>query len=256
MRVIPLQSGSNGNCIYVETLGIQLLFDAGISGKQARERLAAYGRDIRDVAGVVISHDHRDHTRCLGIYQRQFGLPVYITEPTLAAARAAGDLGPLGELVHFQAGGAMLFGEVVVETIPTPHDGVDGVGFVVDDGRQRVGILTDLGHPFPALREAMRSLDAVVLESNYDPEMLAQGPYPEFLQRRIRGPAGHLSNAEAAELLDLAFGCQLRWACLAHLSEHNNTPECALQTHGDLLGDDLPLYVASRYRAGPDLELG
>ena len=88
-----------------------------------------------------------------------------------------------------------------METIPTPHDGADGVVFVVDDGHRRLGILTDLGHVFAGLDAVLQSLDAVLLESNYDPEMLADGPYPEWLKDRIRGPGGHISNVEAAELL-------------------------------------------------------
>ena len=82
MRMVSLQSGSNGNCIYVEADGVRLLFDTGISGRQAEQRLAAHGRDIRDVDALVISHDHRDHSRCMGIYQRNYGMPVHVTRKT------------------------------------------------------------------------------------------------------------------------------------------------------------------------------
>ena len=110
------------------------------------------------------------------------------------------------------------FGKVVVETIPTPHDAEDGVVFVVDDGKHRLGILTDLGHVFDGLGDVIASLDAVLLESNYDPEMLANGPYPESLKKRIAGPHGHISNFEAAELLNTAASKRMKWACLGHLS--------------------------------------
>jgi len=255
MKIISLQSGSNGNCIYVEADGVRLLFDAGISGIQASERLAARGVDIRDIHALIISHDHRDHANCLGIYQRKFGLPVYITAKTLAAAGKYRNLGELTEIYEFEAGGAILLNEVVIETIPTPHDGVDGVAFVVDDGRQRLGIMTDLGHAFDGLESAVSSLDAVLLESNYDPAMLADGPYPEFLKERIRGPAGHLSNLECAELLEAAFDRGLKWACLGHLSEQNNTPELALRTHREVLGEQYPIHIASRYHASQVMEV-
>jgi phosphoribosyl 1,2-cyclic phosphodiesterase len=255
MKVISLQSGSNGNCIYVEANNVRLLFDAGISGRQAELRLAAHGRDISAVHALLISHDHRDHIRCAGVFHRKYGLPVYATQRTLEAANAYHGLGPMTDVVHFQAGGAVLFDGVCVEAIRTPHDGADGVAFVVDDGWHRLGILTDLGHVFDGLEDVVRSLDAVVLESNYDPVMLAQGSYPEFLKDRIRGPRGHLSNDESAELLSGAVGRQLRWACLAHLSEENNTPELALDVHRRVLGYGLPLYVASRYEAGQVLEV-
>lgn len=255
MQVISLQSGSNGNCIYVEAGGVRLLFDAGISGVQAQERLAARGRDITAVDAVLISHDHRDHVRSAGIFQRKFGLPVYATRRTMEAASAYCNLGVMTEVEYFEAGGGLLFGEIVIETIPTPHDGVDGVAFVVDDGHRRLGILTDLGHVFDRLTSVVQSLDAVVLESNYDPDMLACGSYPEFLKRRIQGPHGHLSNLEAAEVLRSAVGGPLRWACLAHLSEENNTPEVALNCHRHVLGPRLPLHVASRYEPSEVLDV-
>lgn len=176
MRIISLQSGSNGNCIYVEGDGVRLLLDAGISGVQAQERLAAHGRDIRDVDAVVISHDHSDHVRALGVFQRKFGLPVHVTAPTLRVAAQRQRLGRLGTICHFSAAGVLRFGNLAVHTIRTPHDGVDGVAFVVDDGRRRFGLLTDLGHPFDGLEKLVRSLDAVLLESNYDPAMLLRHP--------------------------------------------------------------------------------
>lgn len=255
MQVISLQSGSNGNCIYVEAGGVRLLFDAGISGRQAQLRLAARGRDIADVDALLISHDHSDHARCAGVFQRKFGLPVYATQRTIQAAGAYGGLGAMTDVRCFEAGGGLLFGGVVVETIPTPHDGVDGVAFVVDDGCRRLGILTDLGHVFDRLTPLIQSLDAVVLESNYDPVMLARGTYPEPLKQRIRGPRGHLSNSESAELLCRAAGGRLRWACLAHLSAENNTPQTALACHQSVLGSRLPLHVASRYEPSEVLEL-
>ncbi len=255
MRIISLQSGSNGNSIYVEAGNVRLLFDAGISGIQAQQRLAAHDRDIRDVDAVLISHDHSDHCRSLGIYQRKFGLPVYVTEKTLDAARGRNRLGKLGEIRHFVAGDVVQFNDVVIETIATPHDGADGVAFVVDDGRRRFGLLTDLGHVFDGLGTAVGSLDAVLLESNYDPVLLKEGPYPEFLKERIAGLGGHLSNLECARLLGEAANRRLKWACLGHLSEHNNEPELALRTHRRILGDRMPLHVASRYVVSEVLEI-
>jgi phosphoribosyl 1,2-cyclic phosphodiesterase len=238
----------------VETSGVRLLFDAGISGRQAEGRLAEHGRDIRQVDALLISHDHRDHTCCMGVYQRKFGLPIYVTERTFDAADSYNSLGKVNCLHHFEAGETLHFDRVVVETIRTPHDSVDGVVFVVDDGRHRLGIFTDLGHVFAELEAVLETLDAVLIESNYDPDLLDDGPYPEPLKKRIRGPGGHLSNVESADLLE-DCGRRLRWACLGHLSEQNNEPQLALQTHHTILGGHLPLHVASRYDASPVLEV-
>jgi len=254
MQIISLQSGSNGNCIYVEADGVKLLFDAGISGSQVKERLALHGRDATAVDGVLISHDHIDHSRSMGILNRSLGLPIYATAKTHDAAKRFA-LGEIGDLRYFAAGETMQFGRVTVETIRTPHDAEDGVVFVVDDGRCRVGIMTDLGHVFPGLGEVIASLDAVLLESNYDPNMLAQSSRPEWLKKRIAGPAGHISNFEAAELLLTVASKRMQWACLGHLSQESNTPELALATHRKILGDRLPLYVATRYQVSAVLEV-
>ena len=254
MKVISLQSGSNGNCIYVEAGDRRLLFDAGISGKRAAERLAGHGRDIHDVDALLISHDHGDHARCAGVYQRKFALPIHATKRTLRTADSKYPLGRIGDVHHFRAGRTLTFGDVTVETIATPHDGVDGCAFVIDDGQARLGILTDLGHTFDELPDIIASLDAVLLESNYDVEMLACGPYPWSVQQRISGLGGHLSNAEAAELLH-TVGADLQWACLGHLSADNNTPARALETHRNVLGENFTLHLAGRYEATGVMEV-
>jgi phosphoribosyl 1,2-cyclic phosphodiesterase len=254
VQIISLQSGSNGNCIYVEAGGVKLLFDAGISGSRVRQRLAFHRRDVANVDAVLISHDHADHSRNMGILHRKFGLPIYVTLKTHRAAKRY-ELGEIEDPRHFYSGDTLQFGHVKVETFATPHDGVDGVVFVVDDGKRRLGILTDLGHVFNDLEGIIQSLDAVLLESNYDPEMLDNGGYPFWLKRRIKGPGGHLSNVEAAEILRSASSKKMKWACLGHLSGDNNTPALALATHRRILGDRLPLFLATRHEATDVLEI-
>lgn len=247
MIVISLQSGSNGNCLYVETGKTKLLFDAGIRCSEAQRRLALFGRDIRDVHALIISHDHGDHARHAGIYQRKLGIPLFITPKTLQRAEQNHRFGSLQEISYFRPGENLHFGHVTIETIPAPHDAAEGSLFVLTSGGKRLGIFIDLGHVFAELYTVMSSLDAVFLESNYDHSMLIGGSYPLFLKQRIQGPRGHLSNREAAELLQA--GRRLQWACLAHLSKNNNSPERALRTHREIVGSGIPLHVASRYEA-------
>ena len=255
MILISLQSGSNGNCLYVETKSAGVLIDAGISARQAAARLATTGRDIKTVDALFISHDHSDHTRAMGTYHRKFDVPVYVTEKTLAAIHRRSRQGTLRNVHTFVSGTTFQLGELKIEPIPTPHDGVDGVAFVLDDGVSRLGIFTDLGHVFPGLFEVLATLDAVVIESNYDPQMLEEGPYPAELKKRILGPGGHLSNKEAAEVLARLDLQHLQWVCLAHLSEKNNHPEIALRTHRELLGEQITLYVANRHRESACMEI-
>jgi phosphoribosyl 1,2-cyclic phosphodiesterase len=246
VRFISLQSGSNGNSLFVEAGGVRLLFDAGISGIQAERRLASHGIDIRSVDALIISHDHTDHVSHSGIYQRKYGMPLYITRRTLAVAEQRLGLGRLHTVCHFRPGSTLDLGEVRVETIPTAHDSAEGVGFVVDDGSGRLGILTDLGHVFDGLPEVIDSLDAIFIESNYDPDMLKHGPYPAFLKKRITGEQGHISNLECAGLLG-SHGRGLRWACLGHLSEQNNEPGLAMKTLRKAIGTRFPIHIAGRY---------
>jgi len=245
MQTFSLQSGSNGNAIYVEANGTRLLFDAGISGKQAEQRMRLRGRDIREVDAVIISHDHIDHVRCAGIYQRKFGLPLYMTRATRAAVWC--DLGPLSDVRSFRSGETLAFGDVLVYTVPTPHDAADGVAFVVECEGKRLGILTDLGHPFPGLQNLLEQVDAAFLECNYDPEMLESGRYPAHLKRRIRGVGGHLSNEESAQLLHACGRRRPRWTAVAHLSEENNRPELAVAAQHRAVGSSYPVHLASRY---------
>ncbi|MEM7474855.1 MAG: MBL fold metallo-hydrolase [Planctomycetota bacterium] len=247
MEVIPLQSGSAGNCVFVRSGETRVLFDAGISGKKAEQRLASCGYDIRDCDAVVLSHEHSDHICGLGVFHRKFGLPVYASARTWNATVAKPSTGSIGSPNHFEAGRDFQIGSLRIETYRTPHDAIEGVCFVVEDlaDGQRFGLLTDLGHVFAGLEQVVQSLDAVLIESNYDDEMLDQGPYPQRLKNRISGKRGHISNHDAACLLDGCVEGQLQWACLGHLSGENNSPEVALHTHSRN-SDRFPIICADR----------
>ena len=248
MRFLSLQSGSHGNSFYVEAGSVRLLFDAGLSGAQLEERLAARGTSPEGIDALIISHEHADHVRHAGVLSRRFKLPVYITERTLAAAQRSARLGALSETRFFKPGDSFAIGgNVTIHTVATPHDAVDGAIFVVDDGVSRLGICTDVGHVFAGLRTIISGVDALYLESNYDPAMLAASRYHAGLKRRITGPGGHLSNIEAATAVATNATERLQWLCIGHFSEENNDPNLALTTHRSVIGDDLPIHISGRY---------
>ncbi len=244
MVTFSVQSGSNGNCIYVETGDARLLFDAGVSGRQLEQRMAEHGRSPHDVDALIISHEHNDHVRGAGIFHRKFNLPVYMTRPTHSATQC--DLGKLNDIRHFFAGDTLEFGGTKVHTFSTPHDAVDGVVFVIEHDGKRLGILTDLGYAFEKLDALLESVDAAYLESNYDVEMLRTGMYPAFLKARISGKGGHLSNCDAADVLRRVASKRHQWIALSHLSGQNNTPDIALDTHRKTVGMSFPFDVSSR----------
>jgi phosphoribosyl 1,2-cyclic phosphodiesterase len=251
MEVISLQSGSSGNCIFVRSGDTRLLFDAGISGNVAQSRLAECGHDIRDCNALVLSHEHSDHISGVGVIHRKFGVPVYANLRTWNATRAKPMTGCMGSPNYFISGRTFQIGSLRIETLRTPHDAIDSVCFVIEEvgSGQRFGLFTDLGHVFSELQQAIQTLDAVLIESNYDETMLQSGPYPQRLKNRISGMRGHLSNTEAAELLDACDSSQLQWACLGHLSGENNSPEIALATHQQQYGDRFRLFCAHRHSA-------
>lgn len=253
MLTFSIQSGSNGNCIYVEAGDTRLLFDAGVAARTARERMLRHGRDPADCDALIISHDHSDHSRSAGIFQRRFGLPVYMSRAVHRAI--APQLGRVSDIRHYAPGDRLEFGDVTVYTIPTPHDGIDTVCFLIRHEDRRLAILTDLGHPFAALPGVLQEAQAAYLESNYDPDLLESGPYPAYLKSRIAGRGGHLSNEESAAVALRGSCTRLKWLALAHLSEQNNRPELALEAHRRKIGATLPVVVASRYDVGALLEV-
>ncbi|MEC9091420.1 MAG: MBL fold metallo-hydrolase [Planctomycetota bacterium] len=267
MEVISLQSGSNGNSFYVRAGKQQFLFDAGITGALAEKRLASHGKDIREIDGLFISHGHRDHCQSMGVYHRKYGHPIFLNEQTLFQARRDHKIGILNDLHFFKSGETINLGQVQVHTISTPHDALDSVAFVIEYNQKQLGILTDIGHVNKTIAQTLCQLDAVIIESNYDAKMLSQSHYPLWLKQRVRGKGGHLSNKDSALALREALAAQksnalkednpprLQWICLCHLSRENNQPAIALQTHREILGNSLPLHIASRDDVGEKLIL-
>ncbi|MEM9825938.1 MAG: MBL fold metallo-hydrolase [Planctomycetota bacterium] len=248
MDVLSLQSGSSGNCILVRAAGTCVVIDAGISATKAANRMAAVGFDPQEIDALLITHDHSDHVSSLGPIHRRWDLPVHITEKTLRTVRRKRRPGQLEKLEFFRAGQTFTVGDFDIESIPTPHDASDGVCFVLQDRTNglRVGILTDLGHVFPQLREVLPTLDAVLIESNYDDAMLREGPYPYSIRMRIEGRGGHLSNWDAARLIESSAGPNLQWVCLGHLSDQNNCPEVARKTFDRVTRGRFKTHLAKR----------
>ena len=240
MLTFSLQSGSNGNSIYVEANGTRLLFDAGITGKTAERRMSIHGRDIRDVQAVIVSHDHTDHIRYAGVFQRKFGLPVYITKRTRVASWCG--FGTLTDVRYFESGDTLAFGHVLVHTIRTAHDAADGVA-LWSSAKGSGSEFNGPGHPFDGLQAVMESIDAAYLEFNYDPQMLEAGAYPTFLKARIRGPGGHLSNGESAELTRACSRRRPNWVAIAHRSPRTIHPNWRSTRSTPAVGRDYPVYT-------------
>ena len=225
LRLAILGSGSGGNAAYLEADGTRLLVEAGFSCRELEARLVSLGVDPARIDAVLLSHEHGDHARGAVRFARKFGTLVAGTRGTL---RASGLRSGSSRTLTFESGEALDVGNLRIATTSVPHDAADPVAFRIESRESRVGFALDLGHAPPVVRELLSACETVVLEANHDAEMLERGPYPRNLKERLRGPRGHLSNGEAAEVLSEVVGTGTRALVLAHLSRINNRADLAL----------------------------
>lgn len=224
LRFASLGSGSRGNATLIQSPGTLVLVDCGFPARELVRRCGLLGVDPTRIDAILVTHEHGDHIRGVGAVARKFRLPVWMTHGT----HRAHDCGELPERQLFGShDGSFRLGDLSITPVPVPHDAREPCQFTFAAGGLRFGMVTDLGSVTPALVAALDGLDALLLECNHDPDMLANGPYPPSLQARVGGNYGHLSNGQAAGLLRRMDHQRLRHLVAGHLSEKNNTPELA-----------------------------
>jgi phosphoribosyl 1,2-cyclic phosphodiesterase len=235
VNVTVLGSGSSGNAILIESRQVRLLIDAGFSGRDLERRLAAVEVPADSIDALLVTHDHIDHTRGMGVLARRWGIPLYLTEKTHRACQPL--LNGSERLVLYRSGAPVMVGDLQVDPFLTVHDAVDPIAVTITETAtgEKLGIATDLGRPTATVRHALRRCDLLILEANHDEIMLRESPYPWSVKARIAGSHGHLSNRAAAELVtELAHG-SLGCVVLAHLSESSNHPALAHEEVGAAL---------------------
>ncbi len=221
-----LGSGSGGNCAYLETAEVRLLIDAGFSGRQIRNKLAALSRAPEGLSGVLITHEHSDHISGLVGLASRLNLPIYCNRQTREAIESQLRIKINGQI--FETGHSFEIGDVQVDTFSIPHDAIDPVGFLLRTPAGRIGFLTDLGHATKLIIERVRSSNVLVLETNHDVQMLQDDPKrPWSLKQRILSRHGHLSNEAGADVAEQIASPDLRHIYLGHLSRDCNKPELA-----------------------------
>lgn len=233
IEICVLASGSDGNSIYVRSGSSAVLVDCGISCRELMRRLACAGAGGECLSAILLTHDHSDHLRGVGVTSRRLGIPIFANRQTARKASAGQGAPPV---VVFETGGAFEVGELRVAPFAVPHDAPDPVGFTISDGRMKVGIATDLGSITLEVLSGLEGCDAVILESNHDRDMLMDGPYPWHLKKRVDGPSGHLSNDDAATIIESVRHRGLKALVLAHLSRTNNDPGLTVSSATRALG--------------------
>lgn len=249
----PLFSGSSGNCLLACAGDTRVLIDAGMTGRAILGELCKLGVSPDTLCGILVTHEHSDHIRSVGMLSRKFDLPVYASEGTWCAMEEkVQGVAPKNQRV-FAAGQDFFVGSLGVQPFSIPHDAADPVGFSLLHGGGKIAVATDLGHLSPSWMQAVSGAQVLMLESNHDLDMLARGPYPARLKQRIRGRKGHLSNEDCAKALTELVPTGLRSVILGHLSGENNLPELAYQAAwqaisalGAVVGEDVTLEVARR----------
>tara|TARA_B100000614_G_C14539787_1_gene489835 strand:+ start:179 stop:934 length:756 start_codon:yes stop_codon:yes gene_type:complete len=249
----PLASGSKGNAVFVSTGDTAVLVDAGLSGVEIQRRLDTIGERPEHLKAIVITHEHTDHVKGAGILSRRFDIPVFITRDTW---RACSNLGKIDRLEFFEVGTEFTVGDMTVTPFSISHDARDPAGLTLACGGKKIGLATDLGLANSLVKYHLSGSNALYLESNHDPRMLDNGPYPWHLKQRIKGRHGHLSNMDARDLVAELHHGDLSHLVLAHLSEENNCPDkAAAEVAKGLNGSDTALYVAGPDRPGEMIRL-
>ncbi|MBO4627689.1 MAG: MBL fold metallo-hydrolase [Lachnospiraceae bacterium] len=232
MKVRCIASGSSGNATFVQSGDVGILIDAGVSAKRLVDGLLAIGVEPESVDALLITHEHTDHTAGLAVFLKKYRTPVYGTYETLQAimvADRAGQLPP--ELFHsITPGRVLMIKNAEISACYISHDAAKPVSYAIVCGGRKFAIATDLGCYDNTVIEHLSGANALVLESNYDRDMLLVGPYPYQLKKRIMGTYGHLSNDDCGSLMVSLLHQRLRYIFLGHLSKENNLPELAYES--------------------------
>jgi len=227
LRFASLASGSQGNCLVAEVGGTRLLVDCGLNLRDTERRLAKLNLMPSEIDGILLTHEHGDHACGAFDFAAAHGTTAYLTHGTLAALRAEGRLIEGARVSIISSKDVFSVNGMEVRPFTVPHDAREPVQFVLSDGAARLGVLTDIGSPTAHVEQTLSGCDALVLECNYDVEMLWSGAYPKWLKERIAGPFGHLDNRQSERLLGALDCSRLKHVIGAHLSQQNNRPELA-----------------------------
>jgi len=225
VKICVLASGSGGNSIYIESHGIALIVDQGISHKELMKRMSFRELNQKKIKGILVTHEHNDHIYGVGITSRKLGVPIYATSGSLEKMDKIlrGD----EQLITIEGGVSFKIGLMEIQPFSVSHDALDPVQFCIMSGRKKIAIATDLGFVSTLVAQRIKDSNLIVIEANYDAEMLRKGSYPWELKQRINGKKGHLSNRNAADIVFNMTKNGIPKVVLAHISKENNRSDLA-----------------------------
>lgn len=261
LNFCSLYSGSSGNSLFVQTENSKILIDAGVSSKKIETALSGLEVDPASIDGILITHEHSDHVQGLGTFAKKFNIPVFVNSKTLDGMPKQKEKLSQNNIKNFEVGEYFEINDLKIKSFSIPHDAANPCGFLINNDSKYIGIATDIGHMTTSILKELEPSDFILLESNYDPEVLKCSPYPYILKTRIAGPNGHLPNEMAGKTISHLLKNNLKQAMLGHLSKENNFPELAYKTVVDELissnydENSLTLSVASRDLPGKIIKI-
>lgn len=256
LKFISFGSGSSGNCYYLSTATDAILIDMGVGIRLLRKHASEYGVNLSLVSNILVTHDHADHIKAVGVVSHERHLPVWTTEKVHQGIVRNYCVPKKvdAELVrNIEKERTYQVGEFIVTAFDVPHDSTDCVGYCIEAEGETVCIITDVGNITDTIKGYISRANRLVIEANYDREMLINGKYPNFLKKRIMSGVGHSSNEDCANALVENLTDRIKTVCLCHLSEENNHPELArksveaiMRSHGIVPDKDFDLMVLRR----------
>lgn len=261
LKFCSLYSGSTGNSLLVKNDNTCILVDAGVSGIKIVEALSSIDIDIANISAILVTHEHSDHIKSIGTLSKKYNIPVFANKETWNAMPNEAKKVPINLQNIFEIDTKFSIGSLEILPFSIPHDAANPCGFNIFGSNKKISIATDIGHITPSIFTNLQNSSFVLLESNYDPEVLKCSSYPYQLKRRIAGPNGHLPNKEAGDTISKLINSGLKTVMLGHLSKENNFPELAHQTVIEELisnhynESSVNLYVASRFEPSNFLEV-
>lgn len=255
IKFLSLASGSSGNCYYLGTDTYGILIDAGIGIRSIKKILKEYGLVFEQIQAVFVTHDHADHIKAVGTLGEKYGIPIYATPETHKGINKSycmtEKLSTSVRYIHKEE--PIQLKDFKITAFEVPHDGTDNVGYCIEINEHTFSFLTDMGCITPTAAQYICKSNHLIIEANYDEEMLKMGPYPQYLKERITGNFGHMCNKDTAEFIAENFNDNLKHIWLCHLSKDNNHPELAyktvefiLRSKGILVGKDVQLAALKR----------
>ena len=252
MKFCSLYSGSTGNSLFVESKDTKILIDAGVSVKKIIEALGTMDIDIKDINAVIVTHEHIDHIKSVGTLANKYNIPIYANLGTWNGIDNENKVAKIEDRNYFKSGEKFEIGDLKINSFATSHDAMESCGFTIENDGQKLSIATDLGEMTSEVLKNLKKSKFLLLESNYEPELLKCCSYPYILKRRIAGERGHLSNNEAGKTISKLVEYGLENVMLGHLSKESNFPELAQKTvinemlQNGIKEKEIELGVASR----------